>query len=118
MHTAGYAPNVTAVDWPAYAGGPRGLEGYRVRTGDFPTHAAAATLATTLKGLGFTTAAAGTWLAQHAVAGHPLAVIAMNLDGGGSTAFAVNGVQVNHPAYATGERSVGNFVAVLPENHG
>lgn len=45
LHTAGYAPNVTAIDWPAYAGGPRGLEGYRVRTGDFPTHAAAATLA-------------------------------------------------------------------------
>jgi exopolysaccharide biosynthesis protein len=54
-----------------------------------------------LKGLGFT-----------------IAVPAMNLGGGGSTAFAVNGVQVNHPAYATGERSVGNFVAVLPENHG
>lgn len=54
-----------------------------------------------MKGLGFT-----------------IAVPAMNLGGGGSTAFAVNGVQVNHPAYATSERSVGNFVAVLPENHG
>lgn len=58
LQAAGYAPNVTAIDWPAYAGGPRGIEGYRVRTGDFPTQAAAATLATTLKGVGFTTAAA------------------------------------------------------------
>jgi hypothetical protein len=52
----GYTPNVTAIDWPSYSGGPRGLEGYRVRTGDFSTEAAATTLATTLQGLGFTTA--------------------------------------------------------------
>jgi hypothetical protein len=58
LRAAGYGPNVIAIDWPSYSGGPRGLEGYRVRTGDFPTEAAAATLVTTLKGLGFTTATA------------------------------------------------------------
>ncbi|HEV3382215.1 MAG TPA: phosphodiester glycosidase family protein [Trebonia sp.] len=52
----GYTPNVTVVDWPQYSDGPRGVEGYRVRTGDFSTQAAATALATTLKGLGFTTA--------------------------------------------------------------
>jgi hypothetical protein len=42
---------------PDYSDGPHGIEGYRVRTGDFTTESAATSLATTLKGLGFTTAA-------------------------------------------------------------
>lgn len=42
------------------------------------------------------------------------AVQALNLDGGGSTAMAVNGSLVNHPSDATGERPVGDTVQVLP----
>lgn len=42
------------------------------------------------------------------------AVEALNLDGGGSTSFAVNGVQINHPSDATGERPVGDFVVAIP----
>jgi exopolysaccharide biosynthesis protein len=42
------------------------------------------------------------------------AVQAMNLDGGGSTAMAVNGKLVNTPSDATGERAVGDTVLVLP----
>lgn len=57
LRADGYTPDVFAVDWPAYVGGPHGVEGYRVRTGDFTTQAAATTLATTLQGLGFSTAA-------------------------------------------------------------
>ncbi|MFF9087533.1 phosphodiester glycosidase family protein [Streptomyces sp. NPDC014991] len=45
------------------------------------------------------------------------AVQAMNLDGGGSTAMAVNGTLVNHPSDATGERAVGDTVQVLPARH-
>ena len=40
---------------------------------------------------------------------------AMNLDGGGSTAIAVNGTLVNHTSDATGERPDGDFVVVLPK---
>jgi len=40
---------------------------------------------------------------------------AMNLDGGGSTAIAVNGSLVNHTSDATGERPDGDFVVVLPK---
>jgi exopolysaccharide biosynthesis protein len=43
------------------------------------------------------------------------AVSAMNLDGGGSTDFTVDGKQVNSPAYATGERLVGGYLVVLPK---
>lgn len=39
---------------------------------------------------------------------------ALNLDGGGSTAMAVNGVVVNKPSDATGERPVGDTVQVIP----
>lgn len=46
------------------------------------------------------------------------AVDAMNLDGGGSTTMAVNGVLVNHPSDATGERAVGDTVVVLPRSSG
>ncbi|GAB3988287.1 phosphodiester glycosidase family protein [Actinoallomurus acanthiterrae] len=42
------------------------------------------------------------------------AVNALNLDGGGSTAMAVNGTLVNKPSDATGERPVGDTVQVLP----
>ncbi|MFF3467054.1 phosphodiester glycosidase family protein [Streptomyces sp. NPDC002619] len=42
------------------------------------------------------------------------AVDALNLDGGGSTAMAVNGALVNKPSDATGERAVGGTIQVLP----
>ncbi|MEZ0110253.1 exopolysaccharide biosynthesis protein [Catenulispora sp. EB89] len=42
------------------------------------------------------------------------AVQALNLDGGGSTAMAVDGQLVNNPSDATGERPVGDTVQVLP----
>lgn len=43
---------------------------------------------------------------------------ALNLDGGGSTAMAVNGALVNHTSDATGERAVGDTLQVLPRtNH-
>ncbi|MBO0914254.1 phosphodiester glycosidase family protein [Streptomyces laculatispora] len=41
------------------------------------------------------------------------AVDALNLDGGGSTAMAVNGALVNNPSDATGERAVGGTIQVL-----
>ena len=41
---------------------------------------------------------------------------AMNLDGGGSTAMAVNGSLVNHTSDASGERPDGDFVVVLPKS--
>jgi hypothetical protein len=40
------------------------------------------------------------------------AVDAMNLDGGGSTAMAVNGALVNRPSDATGERADGDVILV------
>ncbi|WP_236573082.1 phosphodiester glycosidase family protein [Streptomyces sp. GS7] len=45
------------------------------------------------------------------------AVQALNLDGGGSTAMAVDGRLVNVPSDATGERAVGDTVQVLPSPH-
>ncbi|MGW1028077.1 phosphodiester glycosidase family protein [Streptomyces sp. NPDC002577] len=42
------------------------------------------------------------------------AVDALNLDGGGSTAMAVDGTLVNTTSDATGERPVGDTVQVLP----
>ncbi len=39
---------------------------------------------------------------------------AMNLDGGGSTAMAVDGQLVNHPSDSTGERADGDAVVVTP----
>jgi hypothetical protein len=41
-------------------------------------------------------------------------VDAMNLDGGGSTAMAVNGALVTHPSDAAGERPVGDAIVVTP----
>lgn len=46
------------------------------------------------------------------------AVEAMNLDGGGSTTMAIDGVLVNRPSDATGERPVGDSVQVLPGGGG
>lgn len=43
------------------------------------------------------------------------AVEAMNLDGGGSSAMAINGRLVNHPSDSTGERPVGDAI-LLTEN--
>lgn len=45
------------------------------------------------------------------------AVQAMNLDGGGSTAMAVDGTLANHPSDAAGERPVGDTVQVLPAGY-
>ncbi|WP_309505290.1 phosphodiester glycosidase family protein [Streptomyces sp. KM273126] len=42
------------------------------------------------------------------------AVQALNLDGGGSTAMAVNGALANTTSDATGERAVGDTIQVLP----
>ncbi|QUQ71266.1 phosphodiester glycosidase family protein [Kutzneria sp. CA-103260] len=42
------------------------------------------------------------------------AVQAMNLDGGGSTAMAVNGKLVTSPSDATGERPIGDALLILP----
>ncbi|HZX26092.1 MAG TPA: phosphodiester glycosidase family protein [Telluria sp.] len=42
---------------------------------------------------------------------------ALNLDGGGSTALVVNGRLVNLPSDATGERAVGDALAVLTASH-
>jgi exopolysaccharide biosynthesis protein len=46
------------------------------------------------------------------------AVDAINLDGGGSSAMAVNGALVNHPSDLTGERPIGDAVLVLPHRNG
>jgi exopolysaccharide biosynthesis protein len=40
------------------------------------------------------------------------AVQAMNLDGGGSTAMAINGTLFNHPSDSAGERADGDFIIV------
>ncbi|MFF8618925.1 phosphodiester glycosidase family protein [Streptomyces sp. NPDC015350] len=45
------------------------------------------------------------------------AVQAINLDGGGSTAMAVEGTLINQPSDAAGERSVGDTIQVLPADH-
>jgi exopolysaccharide biosynthesis protein len=42
------------------------------------------------------------------------AVTAINLDGGGSTAMAIEGKLVSSPSDATGERPVGDALLVLP----
>jgi len=46
------------------------------------------------------------------------AVQALNLDGGGSSAFTVNGTLVNRTSDATGERAVGDTIQVLPAGPG
>jgi hypothetical protein len=54
----GYSPRQDRIPWPEYTDTPRGLEGVRVRTGDYSTQAAAQAAAATLHGLGFATATA------------------------------------------------------------
>lgn len=54
----GYSARQDRIPWPAYTDTPMGLEGVRVRTGDYSTQAAAQAAAATLQGLGFTTATA------------------------------------------------------------
>jgi large repetitive protein len=49
-----------------------------------------------------------TWLFQRLGAAH-----ALNLDGGGSTAIVIGGRLVNRPSDATGERPVGNALALV-----
>jgi exopolysaccharide biosynthesis protein len=39
---------------------------------------------------------------------------AMNLDGGGSTSFVVDGQTINDPSDATGARPVGDTVVIVP----
>jgi hypothetical protein len=56
LTSAGYPSQVTEVPWPDYSDTSGGLEGVRVRTGAYPTQAAAQAAAATLQGLGFATA--------------------------------------------------------------
>jgi exopolysaccharide biosynthesis protein len=58
LRAAGYPSRVDAVDWPAFADTPHGVEGFRVRTGAYGTQADAVAAVATLKAAGFTTAAA------------------------------------------------------------
>ena len=51
----GYELRVEPVAWPAYSDTPHGLMGYRLRVGEFPTQAAAATAAAAIAADGFTT---------------------------------------------------------------
>jgi Phosphodiester glycosidase/SPOR domain len=58
----GFAARAEEVDWPAFADSPRGVLGWRVRVGSFPTQAEAASTAAAMKAAGF---AAGTeWTGQ------------------------------------------------------
>jgi hypothetical protein len=64
---------------------------------------------------GRTTADLGLSIPETADVARSLGLVdAMNLDGGGSTAMAVNGVLVTHPSDATGERPVGDAIVVTP----
>jgi exopolysaccharide biosynthesis protein len=57
LSALGDTPQVDAVDWPAtYTDTPRGVQGYRVRDGHYPTQAQAQSAATALQGEGFPTA--------------------------------------------------------------
>lgn len=58
LRAAGDEPRVDAVDWPAFADTPQGVEGFRVRTGAYATQADALAAVATLKAAGFSTAAA------------------------------------------------------------
>jgi exopolysaccharide biosynthesis protein len=39
---------------------------------------------------------------------------AMNLDGGGSTSFVVDGQTINHPSDAADARAVGDSIEIVP----
>jgi exopolysaccharide biosynthesis protein len=64
---------------------------------------------------GRTTADLGLSIPETADVARSLGLVdAMNLDGGGSTAMAVNGALVTHPSDAAGERPVGDAIVVTP----
>ena len=58
LTAAEYQPRQDAIDWPAFADTPQGVEGVRVRTGSYATQADALAAVATLKAAGFATAAA------------------------------------------------------------
>jgi hypothetical protein len=64
---------------------------------------------------GRTTADLGLSIPETADVARSLGLVdAINLDGGGSTAMAVNGALVTHPSDAAGERPVGDAIVVTP----
>lgn len=56
LRAAGYPPRVDALDWPDFSDTPHGVQGYRVRTGDYSSQASAQAAAASLKQSGFNTA--------------------------------------------------------------
>lgn len=58
LRTAGYEPRLDDVRWPDYSDTPGGLQGVRLRTGEYATQAEAGSAVTALRALGFTTAVA------------------------------------------------------------
>lgn len=56
LGAAGFPAHADTISWPRYTDTPSGPEGVRVRTGDYPSQAAAQQAATTLQGFGFATA--------------------------------------------------------------
>lgn len=58
LRAAGYTPRLDPLDWPEYSDTPQGLQGVRVRTGEYATQAQATAVVSQLKALGFTTATA------------------------------------------------------------
>lgn len=63
---------------------------------------------------GIPTVSEGLTLTEEAKLMHSLgAVDAMNLDGGGSTSFVVDGTTINMPSDATGARAVGDSVQIV-----
>lgn len=64
---------------------------------------------------GRTTSDLGLSITETAKVAHVLGLVdALNLDGGGSTAMAIDGYLISHPSDATGERAVGEALVVLP----
>ncbi|MEV8610589.1 phosphodiester glycosidase family protein [Amycolatopsis sp. NPDC051373] len=57
LKAAGYPVRQDTVRWPGFSDTPHGVEGVRVRTGSYPTQAAATAAATTLKAAGFSAVA-------------------------------------------------------------
>lgn len=58
LRAAGYEPRLDDIPWPDYSDTPSGLQGVRVRTGEYATQAEAGAAVTSLKAHGFTTAVA------------------------------------------------------------
>jgi hypothetical protein len=64
---------------------------------------------------GRSTSSLGLGIAEAAAVARSLGLLnALNLDGGGSTTMVVDGVVINVPSDAAGERPVGDALAVLP----